>query len=204
MVGWLDRGPPGHICRKIQRYGSSAEAETANNPAQDIKTKSVECFKLADMLRNHILRIAGAALSVSISISLISWSALALDVTVGDLTTCTKWLEERAKEKSWLQSPGPKKGEMPTGTYLPSVWILGFLQGRDWSCLNRPRVASGLDTGAVFERIDNICRSSPEGANLHLAVEDLIEELDPLHAVGCDTPGLKVMQKYLKDHPSGK
>ena len=81
---------------------------------------------------------------------------------------------------------------------MPGVWLLGFLQGRDWSCLNRPPVASGLDTGAVFERIDNTCRSSPGETPLSLAVQDLIEEkLDPLHAVGCDAPGLKVMAQTI-------
>ena len=142
---------------------------------------------------------------VSIFISLISWSALALDVTVGDMTSCTKWLQERAEEKSWFQSsPAVRKGEMPTGTYMPGAWLLGFLAGHDWSCLSKPKgVASGLDTEAVFERVDNICRSSPGETPLLLAVRDLVEELDPQHAVGCG-PGLKVIQKTLKDHPSGK
>ena len=40
--------------------------------------------------------------------------------------------------------------------------------------------------------------------DLLLAVQDLIEELDPMHAVGCDMPGPKAMQIFLKDHPSGK
>src|SRR5262249_30005825 len=122
---------------------------------------------------------------VSIFISLISWSALALDLTVGQLTTCTNWLEERAKEKSWFEANvAVRKGEMPKGTYLPGAWLLGFLAGHDWACGIPKGVASGLDTDAVFQRVDNICRSSPD-ANLELGALELLEELDPQHAVGC-------------------
>jgi hypothetical protein len=43
-----------------------------------------------------------------------------------------------------------------------------------------PPLASGLDAGAVFERVDRICRSKPDYALLQVA-HDLVQELDPQH-----------------------
>lgn len=112
----------------------------------------------------------------------ISWPAVALDLTVGTLTTCTTWLQERDKLKSWTHTGG----EMPTGTYTPGAWLIGFLEGYDWACpKDKPR-ASGLNSEAVFERIDRICRSSRPGETpLLLAALDLVKELDPQHSEVC-------------------
>jgi hypothetical protein len=69
---------------------------------------------------------------------------------------------------------------MPKGSLAPSQWLLGYIEGVSDACLVDPPVASGLDTRAVFERLDHICRSRPDWA-LSLAAEELITQLDPEH-----------------------
>jgi hypothetical protein len=110
---------------------------------------------------------------------LISWPAAALDVTVG-ATDCATWLQERAKEQSFHGG-----GELPTGTYLPSTWIIGFLEGYDWACPRAKPRTDGLDMGAVFERVDRICRAKTGGTPLLLVALDLVKELDPQHSGVC-------------------
>ena len=76
---------------------------------------------------------------------------------------------------------------MPTGTQVPGAWLIGFLRGYDWGCLPDKSLTDGLDTGAVFERVDNICKSKPRPneTNLELAALELVKQLDPLHSEVC-------------------
>jgi hypothetical protein len=113
-------------------------------------------------------------------ICLIPLPAPALDLTVGDLTRCADWLHERDKVRAWAHSGG----EMPTGSHVPGAWLIGFLQGYEWGCLQDKAPTNGLDTGAVFERVGNICKSKPQLA-LSLAVRELIKQLDPHHSEVC-------------------
>jgi hypothetical protein len=103
--------------------------------------------------------------------------AYALDATIGDIMTCKTWLQERAKEKAWFT--GHNSGEpMPTGTLAPSAWVLGYLQGLSSACPKQKPLADGLDSGAVFSRIDQFCKShGGQETTLHLAVIDLVVEL---------------------------
>ena len=108
----------------------------------------------------------------------ISSRALALDGGVGSFVTCSMWLQSNDKLKSWFL--GENKAPMPTEPQVWSNWLLGFLEGVKWACLANPPLASGLDAGAVFERVDRICRSKPDYALLQVA-HDLVQELDPQH-----------------------
>jgi hypothetical protein len=118
-------------------------------------------------------------------ICLIPLPALALDITVGDVTTCADWLHERDKLRSWVHSGG----QMPTGTQLPGALLIGFLRGYDRGWLQDKSLTDGLDTGAVFERVDNICKSKPRPneTNLELAALELVKQLDPLHSEVCQS-----------------
>jgi hypothetical protein len=117
-----------------------------------------------------------------IFISLISWPALALDMTVGDATTCASWLQQREKLRAWTHTGG----EMPTGTQIPETWLIGFLEGYSWACLKDEPLTAGLDSEAIFERADRICRSTRTGDTpLLLVAFDLVKELDPQHSEVC-------------------
>jgi hypothetical protein len=121
-----------------------------------------------------------------------AWPALALDQTIGDLKTCADWLQERSELKSWIKQPG-HKSPMPMGTHITGAWLIGYLQGYDKGCVHDEPVTKGLDTDALFERLDRICRSSkprPEDYFLFLAADELIKQLDPDHADIC-MQGLK-------------
>jgi hypothetical protein len=48
---------------------------------------------------------------------------------------------------------------MPTWHVAQGAWLIGFLEGYEWACPADKPLASGLDTEAVFERVDRICRS---------------------------------------------
>jgi hypothetical protein len=112
---------------------------------------------------------------------LIQWPALALDLTLGSLTTCSSWLQDRDKLKSYLRTGG----EIPTGAQLQGTWLIGFLEGYSWGCLADRTITTGLDTEGVFERADRICRSAPGAKPLLLVALDLVKELDPLHSDVC-------------------
>ena len=115
-----------------------------------------------------------------IAVFLVSWPALALDVTIGDLTDCTTWLEERDKLETWVHSHSHPPGDrMPWGAHMAGSWLIGFLQGYDYGCLTDKRSADGLDSEAGFKRLDRICRSAEKGTNLHMAAEKLIHLLHP-------------------------
>jgi hypothetical protein len=111
---------------------------------------------------------------------LTSWPAAALDVTVGDMTNCATWLQERAKQQSFHGG-----GELPRGTYLPGAWIIGFLEGYSWGCFKEKPLATGLDSVGVFERVDRICRSKTGDTPLLIVALDLVKELDPRHSDVC-------------------
>jgi hypothetical protein len=79
-----------------------------------------------------------------IIVCLISWPALAFDATTGQMS-CATWLQERGKLKSWVQSHNVPHGEMPTGTLVGGVYLIGFIEGYEWACpATKPR-GSGLD-----------------------------------------------------------
>jgi len=113
-------------------------------------------------------------------ICLLSWPAFALDVTMGDTWTCAKWLEARDELKNWRRHPS---NEIPRDTYVPSAWLIGFLEGYDRGCLTTSAV--GLDTEGVFERVDSFCRSAKPDTPLHLAASNLIEQLHPETGGAC-------------------
>ena len=71
---------------------------------------------------------------------------------------------------------------MPTDDVVPSAWLIGFLEGYNWGCMQED-IAAGLDTKAVLERVDRICRSAPQ-IYLWDAVRKLIEQLRPENVGG--------------------
>ena len=103
---------------------------------------------------------------------------------VGVCFSPAAWLQERGKMKAWVK----RGGEMPRGESVWGLWLLGYLEGYDWGCSQDKPTATGLDTEAVFERIDGICRShaKPDAYPLLLAPQDLIKQLDPKHLGVCD------------------
>ncbi|HWX83357.1 MAG TPA: hypothetical protein VNZ48_07135 [Xanthobacteraceae bacterium] len=115
---------------------------------------------------------------------LTSWPAIALDLTVGETTNCTSWLHERDKLQSFIHSHSG--GEIPKGTFVPGAWLIGFLEGYDTACPKAKPLAAGLDTDAVFERVDRICRSTKtDDTPLLLAAMELVKQLDPQHSDVC-------------------
>jgi hypothetical protein len=115
---------------------------------------------------------------------LISWPAIALDLTVGETTNCTSWLQERDKLRSFIHSHSG--GEIPKGTFVPGAWLIGFLEGYDLACPKAKPLAAGLDMEAVFERVDHICRSAkPDDTPLLSVAIELIKQLDPQHSDVC-------------------
>jgi hypothetical protein len=61
-----------------------------------------------------------------------------------------------------------------------------FLEGYDAACPKEKALAAGLDSEAVFERVDRICSSSRTGDTpLLLVANDLVKELDPQHSDVC-------------------
>jgi hypothetical protein len=71
---------------------------------------------------------------------------------------------------------------MPRGIQAPGAWLIGFLEGYDAACPKDKPLAAGLDSEAVFERVDRICSSSRTGDTpLLLVAFDLVKELDPQH-----------------------
>jgi hypothetical protein len=116
-----------------------------------------------------------------IIVCLISWPAQAFDATTGDMT-CTNWLEARDELKSWVHS---HRGKMPTGHNAGSGYLIGFIEGYDFACpLKKPR-GSGLDTEAVFDRADDICKSKDGHTPLLLVAFDLVLWLDSQHSDVC-------------------
>ena len=116
-------------------------------------------------------------------ICLLSRPALALDQTYGNEWRCTDWLEARDKLNNWIHAPRHPAGEkMPTDDVVPSAWLIGFLEGYNWGCMHED-IAAGLDTKAVLERVDRICRSARQIA-LWDAVRKLIEQLRPENVGG--------------------
>jgi hypothetical protein len=111
-----------------------------------------------------------------IFLCLISWPVNALDYTAGDATDCAKWLQERSKLQSFIHSGGK---EIPTGTYLPEVWLIGFLEGWSWACASRKPITDGIDTQGLLERVDKICKARSGATPLRLVVVDLLEKLSP-------------------------
>jgi hypothetical protein len=142
---------------------------------------------------NRRLALTAATLLV-LSTSISAWPALALDLTVGQLTTCAVWLQERSELKSWIKRPDPNKsyGPMPTGTQITGTWVIGYIEGYDKGCLHDEPITKGPDTEALFVRLDGICRSKtqPEHYPLSLAADALIKQLDPDHDDVC-MQGLK-------------
>ena len=113
-------------------------------------------------------------------------SATGLDATLGDHVTCSVWLQQRDKEKSWVRGPG--RTEMPKGTHLPSVWLIGFIEGYNWACLMEKPLASGLDTEGILERVDSICRSKPGDTLLRFVAINLVAQLQQSDIPGCPLP----------------
>jgi hypothetical protein len=110
--------------------------------------------------------------------------AIALDLTVGETTTCTSWLQERDKLQSFIH--GHSGGEIPRGTFVPGAWLIGFLAGYHTACPKVKSLASGLDMDAVFDRVDRICRSAKTGdIPLLLVATELVKQLDPQHSDVC-------------------
>lgn len=109
--------------------------------------------------------------------------ALALDGTVGETITCANWLKERSKLKAWTKLGG----EMPQSANIWGTWLLGVPGRLRLGLPARKTFAEGLDTTAVFERVDGICRShpKPDAYPLLLATHDLIKQLDPRHLDVC-------------------
>jgi hypothetical protein len=123
-------------------------------------------------------------LAFIIIVCLISWPAQAFDATTGAMT-CTTWLQARGKLKSWLQSHDVPRGQMPTDHNAGSGYLVGFIEGYDFACpLKKPR-GSGLDTGAVFDRADDICKLKGGDTPLLLVALDLVKQLDPQHSDVC-------------------
>jgi hypothetical protein len=117
-------------------------------------------------------------------VCLISWPALAFDLTIGDTVDCTRWLQERDKVKSFIHG-GSRGHEMPRGHYVPEMWLIGFIEGYSWACLKDKPLGSGLDQEAVFERADGICKSKEGNYPLHGVAVDLVKQLDPQHSEFC-------------------
>jgi hypothetical protein len=121
---------------------------------------------------------------VLILFCLIARPALALDMTAGDMMTCSSWLQERDKLQTFIH--GHTGGELPMGTYVPSAWLIGFIEGYDWGCVKDKPLAAGLDSEAVFERVDRLCRSEKSrDITLRLIAWDLVKQLDPQHSDVC-------------------
>jgi len=78
---------------------------------------------------------------------------------------------------------------MPTGTRIPSAWLIGFLEGYDWGCGEKKRLTDGFDLHAIFERVDRICKSRAGETPFFMVALDLIKELDPEHSEVCAPPG---------------
>jgi hypothetical protein len=112
-------------------------------------------------------------------ICLLSSPAFALDQTYGNEWRCTDWLEARDKVNNWIHgtSRHPPGEKIPTDDVVPSAWLIGFLEGYNWGCMQGD-IAAGLDTKAVFERVDRICRSTQQ-IYLWDAVRKLIKQLRP-------------------------
>jgi hypothetical protein len=99
--------------------------------------------------------------------------------------SCATWLQERGKLKSWVQSHNVPHGEMPTGTLVGGVYLIGFIEGYEWACpATKPR-GSGLDMEAVLERAEDICKSKGGDTPLLLVALDLVKQLDPQHREVC-------------------
>jgi hypothetical protein len=56
------------------------------------------------------------------------------------------------------------------------------------ACPKEKPLAAGLDSEAVFERVDNICRTKSGDTPLLFAAWDLVEQLDPQHGELCGVP----------------
>jgi hypothetical protein len=118
-----------------------------------------------------------------ITVCLISWPALAFDATTGTMS-CTTWLQERSKLQSWI-NPHTHHGEMPSGSAIGGAYLIGFIEGYDFACpVKKPR-GSGLDTEAVFERADELCKSRGGETPLLLVALELVKQLDPQHNEVC-------------------
>jgi hypothetical protein len=124
------------------------------------------------------------ALTLVIFVCLIAWPANALDYTAGDATNCATWLQERSKLDSYIHHGG----QMPTGTQIPGGWLIGFLEGWSWACVHCKPLTDGLDSRAVFERVDKICKAKTGATPLRLVAADLITELDPGTGGLCPPP----------------
>jgi hypothetical protein len=75
---------------------------------------------------------------------------------------------------------------MPMGIAVSGAWLIGFFEGYDAACPKDRPLASGLDSEALFERVDRICTSSrPGDTPLLLVAFDLVKELDPEHSEVC-------------------
>jgi hypothetical protein len=110
--------------------------------------------------------------------------AHAFDATTG-ATTCATWLKARDKLKSWVRSHAVPHGDMPSDHLAGSGYLVGFIEGYDFACpLKKPR-GSGLDTEAVFERAEEICKSKNGETPLVLVALDLVKQLDPQHSDVC-------------------
>jgi hypothetical protein len=115
-------------------------------------------------------------------VCLIAWPANALDYTAGDATNCGTRLQERSKLEPFIH----QGGQMPTG--IPGQWPIGFLEGWTWGCMHHKPHMDGLDSQAIFERVDNVCRANTGATPLHLVAADLIRELDPGTGGMCPPP----------------
>jgi hypothetical protein len=114
---------------------------------------------------------------------LIARPALALDSSVGELTTCSSWLQERDKLATFIHSHSG--ADIPRGTFVPGAWLIGFIEGYGWACPKEKPLAAGLDSDAVYERVDSICRTKSGDTPLLLAAMELVKQLDPQHSEVC-------------------
>jgi hypothetical protein len=116
-------------------------------------------------------------------VCLISWPALAFDLTTGAMR-CTTWLQERGKLQSWI-NPHTQHVEMPSGSLIGGAYLIGFIEGYDWACPVKKARGSGLDTEAVLVRADQLCKSKGGETPLLLVALELVKQLDPQHNEVC-------------------
>lgn len=116
---------------------------------------------------------------------LISWPALAFDLTVSDMS-CANWLRERAKLKSWI-NPHTRQSEMPSGTFAGGGFLIGFIQAYDFACPLKKSRGSGIDVDAILERADEVCKAKGGDEPLLLVALELVKQLDPQHNDVCTT-----------------
>jgi hypothetical protein len=125
---------------------------------------------------------------VLLLVFLIAQPAFGLDTTAGSNTTCAAWLQGREEMKSYIRKPS---GSMPQIVPVAGSWVLGYLEGYEAACPAERTRTYGMDSNAVFDRIDAICMKKPS-LNLHLATAELIGQLDdpqhpiPVAGISCD------------------